>query len=109
MDQKSLFDQEAATAERDAAIDQVGESNWKTKFIDAIKDTAIHLQTFTTDDVLKRHPDLEKCGEKRVMGAAVRQLSKDKVIEPTGAYVGSDRRQSHARPKRQWRFVKVGG
>jgi len=103
------FDRKAALEKRDEAIKQVASSSWLVQFVDAVRNTANCLPTFTTDDVLIQFPELEACAEKRVMGAAVRFLSQCNVIEATGRYVDSDRKASHGRPKREWKKKSTAG
>jgi len=100
-----LFDYAKARDERESAIDAVAiaRDHWLDQFKSAICLIAEELETFTSDDVLKAFPNLEECEEKRVIGAAFRSLS-GKVITPEG-YRNSNRRKSHARPKRVWRAI----
>jgi hypothetical protein len=102
-----LFDYARAREERESAIDAVAiaREHWLPRFKSAICVVAQELETFTSDDVLKAFPNLEECEEKRVIGAAFRSLSGE-VIEPLG-YRNSNRRKSHARPKRVWRAIKA--
>jgi hypothetical protein len=100
-----LFDYAKAREERDFAMEVVAESRneWLLRFKDAICSVADTMTTFTSDDVLEAHPELEECEEKRVIGAAFRSLAGD-VITAEG-YRNSTRRKSHARPKRVWRKI----
>ena len=102
---QQLFDYEESATARDKAIDAVetARPNWAAKFELAIVAVAKQGKWFTTDDVLRQYPELESCPEKRVIGAAVRRLSAAGVIEP-GGYIGSERKSSHARPKRTWKL-----
>ena len=99
-----LFDWARARGERDQAIGAVAfaREEWLERFRHAIRVTAEKMESFTSDDVLRAFPSLEECEEKRVIGAAFRSLSGDVIIP--GEYRNSDRRKSHARPKRVWRI-----
>ena len=102
-----VFDDIAAKARRDAAMEQVARrKDWVVVARLAVLNAA-HLfpAGFTTDDALRLDPILEKCPEKRVLGVAIRGLVGDGTIEPTGRYIDSSRVQSHARQKREWRLV----
>jgi hypothetical protein len=100
-----LFDYAQSRHERDQAMEIVAESrnDWLLRFKDAICSVANSMATFTSDDVLEAHPELEECEEKRVIGAAFQSLSGN-LITPEG-YRNSSRRKSHARPKRVWRKI----
>ena len=105
-----LFNFQQAQEARDEAIDAVEEARhqWHLLAVSAIEAVSLGASpigghTFTSDDVLRYEPELEECPEKRVLGAAFRELSRAKIIEPTGRYISSSRRASHCRPKREWR------
>ena len=93
-----------AHAARDAAIDAVDSTptaaDWRSVAEACVLDVADKLKTFTTDDVLRYHPQLEAIPEKRLLGAVMRALSGRKLT-PLG-YRHSTRVASHARPKRVW-------
>ncbi len=78
---------------------------WCDKFDIAILETAKVCATFTTDHVMLRHPELERCPEKRVMGVSIRRMARDGLIEKTGMYKPSIRVVSHMRDKCEWRMV----
>ena len=59
---------------------------------------------FTTDDVLRAYPELEGCGEKRLLGPILKKLAGEKLIRPLG-FANSNRVVSHGRPKRLWKKV----
>lgn len=97
-----------ARAARDKAIDDVSASESGVSWIaDNLPKMVSYLQgisgrEFTTDELWRL------CGtppEKRVMGAAIRILMRRGIIEDTGAYVASNRREAHARPIKVWRSV----
>lgn len=102
-----LFSWAESRDDRDKSIAQVEESRCTDadRFESAVRLVARVRQTFTTDDVLKSDPSLESITEKRVFGAVLLRLSRSGMIEPVG-YVQSDRRTSHARPKRLWRTTR---
>lgn len=113
--QRTFFDADHAadmSAKRSAvdlrndAVEAVASNrpDWLREFRTAIVTVANRGSWFTSDDVLAAFPKLEDCEEKRVVGAAFLRLSREGVIE-AGGYVKSSRRESHARPKRQWRIV----
>lgn len=99
-----LFDYAAAIASRDEALDQVEAHSPPTateQFEDAVKTVAARGDVFTTDDVLQLAPELEDVPEKRVFGAVMLRLARAGLIRAQG-YMDSNRRTSHARPKRAW-------
>jgi hypothetical protein len=63
-------------------------------------------EDFTTDDVwqLMEHTGL-KTPEPRAMGSIMRQLSKERLIVPTGMYRKSLRPACHRRPVAVWRPI----
>ena len=104
---QQFFDYEQSRENRNQAIDAVENSrpDWAARFELAILSVADQGRWFSSDDVLRQHPDLEACPEKRVIGAAIRRLANAGQIEG-GSYVSSNRKSSHARPKRTWRKAK---
>ncbi len=106
------FDPQASHRARDEAISRCGQSspNWLELAVAAIDGVALgaaqhtggNPMGFTSDDVLKHEPRLERCPEKRVIGAAFNIARKQGIITPTGRYVASSRVASHGRPKREW-------
>lgn len=105
MDAQACFDFDQAQLALESAIDQVSDTDWLAECVAAIRSTARVMSVWTTDDVLELHTHLEECPERRVMGAAILQLSRAGEIRATGRYVASSRVASHARPKREWTRV----
>jgi len=97
----------SAASARDDALEAVEKSNDEAAaaFELALRVVAECGAPFTTDDVLAERPELEEVQEKRVFGAVLMRLKKQGYLIPMG-YGESNRRQSHARPKRIWRKAK---
>jgi len=112
-EQMGLWSRGEARGARDEALERVEQGrsrDWFGECLAAILETAevlgVGREGFTTDDVLKRHPELEDLPEPRILGAAVRRLS-DRAgghadLYSNGEYRTSDRVKSHGRPKRVW-------
>jgi len=96
----------AAAGARDGWIDRV---------VEAVRQCALDVQVFTTDDVLdylaesdvpRRSADGKWLpAHPTALGAVMLQAAKRGICVATGAYVESDRRRSHARRKMQWRSL----
>ncbi len=94
-----------AIAAKNAAIDAVeraADGEWLAKAAQVILAVAKSRATFTTDHLWAA--GLESPREPRALGAAVRASSRVGLIEPTGEYVQSGRKDCHRRPVRVWRL-----
>jgi hypothetical protein len=60
-------------------------------------------EPFTSDDVWVRIPAECRTKEPRALGAVMRKLQEQGVIEATGGWRESARPQAHGRPMRVWR------
>lgn len=101
---KNKSERKQAQEARDRAISQVekNRSEWLDLWKTSIHKVARKQEPFTSDNVLQFKTELEACPENRVAGAAFRALSAAGIIKPTGRYIESNRKKSHARPKREW-------
>ena len=108
MTQQRTFDFAAAALARDEAIDRVEahtELNWADAALDAVRLTALALDSFIVDEVWVRiSPD---CGEEphepRAMGAVMRRARIAGWVEPTDDFQPSARVTAHRNPRRIWR------
>lgn len=95
----------SAQEARDAAIDRV-EANADEEFfntaLDAVMGLAISQAQFTTDDLVECLRDIPAPREPRVFGAVMRTAARHGWVEASDRYGASNRRKSHARPKRIW-------
>jgi hypothetical protein len=108
--QFSIFDKHLSRQERDKSVLQAGNnanSEWKNLAYIAVESVARKKQRFTSDDVVKILEELEKMNEvytheKRALGGVMAKARKDKIMKPTDEFRASERKQSHANPKRVW-------
>lgn len=101
-DQLDMFE---ATIARDVALRNVeaGAPLWVARIVDVIRSTT-RGREFTTDDLWTVAAALGlKVGEPRAMGAALANAKRVGLIEPTGVYRKSSRKECHARPVLVWR------
>jgi len=105
MPTKSL---KAAERARDAAIEQVAESNawWIRQVMPIVKDICLRRVLFTTDAV-RHHADrlVGQAPEPRAMGAVMTAARRAGWCEPTNTTHQSIRVKCHARPLRVWRSL----
>lgn len=92
---------------REEAIERVTEhadAEWLGLAVRAIRYAAKHNDYFTTDDVwdLLEMYKVQGPREPRAMAAAIRRAQAEGVIRRTSDYAASERKESHARPKRVW-------
>jgi len=92
---------------REEAIERVTENadaGWLDLAVRAIRYTAKHQAYFTTDDIwdLMETYGIKGPREPRAMAAAIRHAQDEGVIRRTDDYTASNRKESHARPKRVW-------
>ncbi len=93
---------------REEGIDKV-ERHADLEFLDVMYRAGQHLArkggVFTSADmrdlVTKHYPEV-RTHDERAIGAVLRSLRRDGVIEPTGQYVNQKRRRNHCRPLREW-------
>lgn len=107
--QPSLFDR--IDAERDNAIQQVernADPDWKEMAYITGYSVARRNSEFLSEDVWQALLDQGvHTHEPRAMGAVMRRLHADKVIEPTDRFVKSPSPLGHGRPSRVWRSLVV--
>lgn len=82
--------------------------DWKSEAEKAVRQTAVEMDEFTTDDVWVRIPGEFKTHEHRAMGAVIRKAKRDGHIESTGQWRCSSHRTCHGRPKKVWRTKREG-
>lgn len=97
----------AASLSAQKAVAEATPSDIKGQILDAIKVCAMHLQTFTTDDVWLR---LDALGgsdrfEARVLGPMMNVGAKLGWMEATKQWTESARVACHHRPVRVWRSL----
>ena len=102
----------AARAARDEAIDLVSEREEAfIAAVDAAEAVASRGLPFTSETVRRhlhrRNPQGATlvAREPRVLGAAMRQLSREKIAVPTMEYRIEGATQNHARPQRVWKPI----
>lgn len=104
----SQLDLDAAFAAADMAIDGV-EANASTTWLDIARGIVRSYppgHSFTTDDVWHALSFVDvRTHEPRALGAVMRGLQRDGVIENTKSYQPSARAECHARPIPVWRRV----
>jgi hypothetical protein len=86
-----------------ARAKQAADPTWYQAAVSAVLMCAELGEPFTADDVWARIPDEYRTREPRALGAVMRLLSEQGVIESTGGWRESSRPQAHARPMRVWR------
>jgi hypothetical protein len=75
---------------------------WKDQAWYGLRELVRSGQDFTTDSILPFLDGID--GERRALGSIMREAQRLGWVVPLG-YVTSERRESHMRPKRQWRPV----
>lgn len=96
-------------AGRQAAVEAIARAKrasdpvWYEAAVSAVLMCAELGEPFTADDVWARIPDECRTREPRALGAVMRLLMEQGVIESTGGWRESSRPQAHARPMRVWR------
>lgn len=108
-DQPDLLDLIIAT--REEAINRVdshANTEWKSvAYLTAMR-VARQKRFFTSEEVWDALPDEVHTHEPRAMGAIMRRLRKEKVVEPTDQFVISTSPLGHGRPSRVWRSLLDG-
>lgn len=100
------LDLDAAFAAADMAIEGV-EANAHPTWLDLARGIVRAMppgHEFTTDELWEKLGDV-RTHEPRAMGAVMRGLQRDGVIENTKSYTPSARAECHARPIPVWRRV----
>lgn len=82
---------------------EAADPTWYQAAVSAVLMCADLGEQFTADDVWGRIPDECRTKEPRALGAVMRLLVEQGVIESTGGWRESSRPQAHARPMRVWR------
>ena len=97
----------AATQARDQALATVlagAEHDHRASIEDALRVVVEQGGEFTTDSVIRAMGDLyRELPEPRLIGAVLQIWRRRGLIEPSGRYVQSTRRECHARPVMVWR------
>ena len=105
-----LFDPPPTPKEAtDEAVERVRENAdnaWMARATAAVEEAGAksHSGTFTTDDVWDILGE-DKPHEPRAMGAVMRSLAKQGVIQSEAAYTTSRRPECHRRPIRLWAWI----
>lgn len=97
-------------AARDEAIDRVEEhasAEWLEEAYEQAFSLAILRDAFTSEDVWDRL-DGVVTHEPRAMGAVMRRLRANGVVEPTDTFVRSTSPRGHGRPSRVWKSRVFG-
>lgn len=98
-----VFDAQAGAEVRDAALALFDGDVWKAEAAAVIRTVAKAQDYLTTDDLWKaglRYPK-----EPRIIGAAVQDAARAKVIAPTAEWLESSRVVCHRRPMRVWKSL----
>lgn len=99
----------AATRARDQALAAVlgaAEQDHRAAIEDALWAMVEQGAEFTTDNlILAMGESYRLLPEPRLLGAVLRGWRHKGLIEPTGRYVQSTRRECHARPVMVWRVM----
>ena len=101
-----LFDKNVAEENREnkmAAVEAAASEETIALFEAAVVDTAREMDTFTTDDVVRRIPEeiLERT-ECRLLGPIMRRAQKEGVVFPLDLWSKSTKKSCNCRPKRVW-------
>lgn len=94
-----------AVVEREEAIataDDAADEAWKARCAGVIRELALLLPSFTSDEVWDR---VEKPREPRCLIGVLRRVAGEGVIEATGDFAPS--RYRHAAPLKVWRSLVV--
>lgn len=78
---------------------------WYARLYVLARHVAFVSDTFTTDDVwaeLQKNYEITDLPDKRLMGAVIHDISRQKLIKATGDWVPSRRKACHGRPIRVW-------
>lgn len=96
---------------RDLAIKQAddhADPDWKETAYDVGVEVAHNVSAFTSEDIFDAMPPAASTHEPRAMGAVMRRLAKDGVIEATDHYTTSSSKVGHGRPSRIWKSKVYG-
>lgn len=107
--QPSLLDLIAAA--RDDAINRVeahANPEWKEVAYVTALGVARVRRFFTSEDVWDALSGDARTHEPRAMGAVMRRLRKENVVEPTDQFITSTSPLGHGRPSRVWRSLLDG-
>lgn len=98
-------------AAREEAINRV-EAHANTEWKDVAYLTAIRVaqqkRFFTSEEVWDALSGDVRTHEPRAMGAVMRRLRKERIVEPTDQFVTSTSPLGHGRPSRVWRSLLDG-
>ena len=104
MEQRNLFEGQRRADEAVARVGRNADRDWLKAARLAVIEASVRHVEFTTDEVwavLSR--DGFATHERRALGAVMRSVAAEGVVEPTDRYRPSSRPESHARPVRVWR------
>jgi len=93
---------------RDEAIDRVerhADLDWKTVAYETGVRLARARESFTSQEIFDALPLSVSTHEPRAMGAVMRALQRDRVVEATDRFVTSTSLVAHGRPSRVWRSL----
>lgn len=98
-------------AAREEAINRVdahANPDWKhVAYVTAIR-VATSRRFFTSEDVWDALSGDVATHEPRAMGAVMRRLRKERIVEPTDQFITSTSPLGHGRPSRVWRSLLDG-
>jgi hypothetical protein len=100
---------EAARARDIQRADRGMDDDWREAALAAIRATAERVAELTTDHVMDGHPDLPEPHEPRAWEVVMLAAAAEGWIVATDRMGKSCRRSSHARMKRTWSSLLVGG
>ena len=98
-------------AAREEAIDRVeahANSEWKDVAYLTATRVAQQKRFFTSEEVWDALSGDVRTHEPRAMGAVMRRLRKERIVEPTDQFVTSTSPLGHGRPSRVWRSLLDG-
>lgn len=108
MDQPDLLSIIAQTREEAIArVDEHADPDWKSTAYNVGRALAATRPTFTSQDIFDAMPDTVHTHEPRAMGAVIRALKRDGVLEATDQFVSSTSVLAHGRPARVWRSLLI--
>jgi hypothetical protein len=95
---------------REEAIRRVtvhADPDWKTAAYETGLQLAGSRETLTSNDIFDAMPDTVNTHEPRAMGAVLRALKRDGILEATDRFVTSTSLVAHGRPTRVWRSKMI--
>lgn len=83
-------------------VEQHADPDWKTIAYETGLRLAESRATFTSEDIFDAMPNTVSTHEPRAMGAVLRALKRDGIVEATDRFVTSTSLVGHGRPSRVW-------